>query len=213
MLVNVSARGGLVFFRPHYDKQPLYSASFHNVDNPYSSRTNVVGRPTLKEVIDGLFSEVQCWSTVVIPPEIQNTEKPNEIYRHNAYRPPQNPLPFFRREVFSDGEAINPQLRKNRAIWKYQLGLFNSWTYEVEFDGHSQGGAFFVSDEMISVNDSVHKLDGVYYVQSVRRSSTLGSGLRSKLVIRKPGLLNPELTALKLGGGAKKAAKQKEPKA
>lgn len=219
VLVNVSAKGELVFFRPKYDEQPLYFAAFHNVDNPYQSRTNVKGRPTLQESIDGLYSEVQCWSTVVIPPEIQNTENPNEVYRHNTYTPPENPLPFFRREVFSDGEAINKTLRRNRAIWKYQLGLFNSWTYTVTFDGHSQrdertgAGAFFVSDTMISVNDSVHKLEGVYYVQSVQRSSSLQGGLTSKLVIRKPGLLNPQLTALDLGGGAKKAARRKKPKA
>lgn len=211
VLVNMSADGHLVFFRPHYDDQALYTAVYRKTGDPAASENNVRGRPTLREQIDGVFSEMQCWSTVAIPPEIQNTENPNEQYRHFTYVPSDNPLPFNRREVISDPEAINDQLRKNRAIWKQQLGLFYAWTYEVEFYGHSQDGAFFVSDTMISVDDQVNKVSGVYYVQSVRRSSTLGGGVVTRLTIRKPGLLNPELTTLTIGGGAKKAAKKKKP--
>jgi hypothetical protein len=47
-------------------------------------------------------------------------------------------------------------------------------------------------------------------VQRVRRSVTLREGTRTKLLIRKPGLLNPELDALRLGGGAKRALPAKK---
>lgn len=208
VLINVGADGRLIFFRPHYDEQPLYTAEYHGTNDSASSKNNVEGSPSLQRGIDGLFSEVQCWSTVTIPPEVANSDNPNEAFRHDGYIAGTNPLPFNRLCVFSDGEAINQTLRKNRAIWKQRMGLFNSWTYKVEFTGLSQAGAFFVSDTMISVHDTVNGVPkGVYYVQSVNRSVT-SSGIKSSLVIKKPGFLNPALNALRLGGGAKKAAKE-----
>ena len=213
VLVNVSAKGELVFFQPHYDDQALYRAEYHKSTDPDAEHNNLVGTPTLRETIDGLYSEVQCWSTAVLPLKAtgqQDAENPNEAFRHTTFTPSTNPLPFSRRHVFSDSEAITDTLRTNRATWKQQMGQFQSWTYEVEIEGHSQGGAFFVSDTMITVIDTVNDIRGVYYVQSVRRSQTLSGGTRSKLTIRKPGLLNPQLAALpdkKIGGGAKRAAK------
>jgi hypothetical protein len=211
VLINTGAKGELIFFRPDYAADPLYASRYFASSNSRSSQNNVVGRPSLRETIDGVYSEVQCWSTAVGTGENLNTDNPNDQYRHSTYRPTTNPLPFERRHVFSDGEAINEQLRMNRAIWKYQLGQFESWQYEVEFPTHSQNGAFFVSDTMISCEDTVNGVAaGAYYVQSVRRSLTLGGGMRTKLTIRKPGLLNPELDSLNIGAGAKPAAKTKK---
>lgn len=217
LLVNIGARGELVFFRPDYTQQALYRVEYHSTTDPRRNTNNLVGRPTVHETIDGLYSEVQCWSTVVIPPSITNTEDPNAAYRHTTYTPTTNPLPFHRRFIFSDGEAITDTLRKNRAIWKQQLDAFNCWSYDVEFDRHHQvddqrgGAAFFVSNTMISCDDSVNGVaPGSYYVQRVRRSVTLRGGTSARLTIRKPGMLNPDLDALRLGGGAKRAAKQKK---
>lgn len=194
-LVNVSADGGLVIFQPSYDGPILYSAHYHGSREDQRTRNNMIGRPQLRKSIDGMYSEVQCWSTVVIPSEVVNAENPNEMYRHSKVTASPNPLQFFRREVISDGEAINETLRKNRATFKMQLDAFNSWEYTAEFQGHSQGGAFFVSNTMISIDDTVHKVSGAYYVQAVRRSCTLAEGVRSRLTIRKP-ILNPQLQAL-----------------
>jgi prophage tail gpP-like protein len=211
LLINVGARGELLFFRPNYENQALYAVEFFPSTDANRVNNNVVGTPTLTQDIDGVVSKTDCWSTVVIPPKIQNSENPNEQFRHDFFVPDANPLPFNRLLTFSDQEAISPQLRKNRAKWKWQMGMFQSWTYEIEVQGHSytfdksEGGAFYVSNTMISVNDQVNKVQGTYYVQSARRSCMLRDGLRTKLTIRRPGLLNPELE--KLGGGAKKAAK------
>lgn len=216
LLVNVGARGELVFFRPDYTQQALYSVEYHSTKDSRRNTNNLVGRPTVHETIDGLYSEVQCWSTVVIADAITNTEDPNAAYRHTTYTAPTNPLPFHRRNIFSDPEAINPTLRSNRAKWKLQLDQFNSWSYDVEFDRHHQqdahwgDAAFFVSNTMISCDDTINGVpSGSYYVQRVRRSVTLREGTRAKLLIRKPGLLNPDLDALRLGGGAARAAKAK----
>jgi prophage tail gpP-like protein len=218
VLVNVGARGELIFFRPDYNQQALYRVEYHSTTDPRRNTNNLIGRTALRESIDGLYSEVQCWSTIVISPKVGDTEDPNAAYRHTTYKPSTNPLPFHRRHIFSDGEAINDTLRKNRAIWKHQREAFGSWSYEVEFDRHHQvdshwgDAAFFVANTMISCDDTVNGVpSGSYYVQRVRRSVTLREGTRTKLLIRKPGLLNPELDALRLGGGAKRAAKTKSP--
>jgi prophage tail gpP-like protein len=213
VLVNVAADGALVFFRPDFSQQALFSALYSGSKDPTRIDNNVLGRPELRESIDGLFSEVQVWSTVVIDPGqngLNQTENPNAAFRHTTYpggyqkakkvNPNYtNPLPFFRREVISDPEAINDDLRWNRAQWKIQTGLNNSWEYTVQFDRHSQEGAFFCSDTMINVDDRVNKVKGIYYVQSVRRSQTLGEGTKATLVIRKP-VLDPNKTALNFGG-------------
>jgi len=207
VLVNVSARGELVLFRPRYDTDPLYALQYHGSRDDQRRRNNIVGRPSVRKSIDGVYSEVECWSTVVIPPEVANTENPNEMFRHSTVTASPNPLPFFRRQVVSDGEAINEKLRTNRATWNLQMGLFNSTQYEAEFPAHSQGGAFFTSDTMIAMNDTIHGWTGAHYVQRVQRSLTLAGGQRTRLLLRKPGLLNPQLTRLDLGGGARKAAR------
>lgn len=217
LLVNVGARGELIFFRPDYNQQAIYRVDYHGTKETRRNTNNLVGRPTLHESIDERYSEVQCWSTVVIDPAIQNTEDPNASYRHTTYTVDENPLPFRRRHIFSDSEAITPTLRKNRAIWKQQLGMFKSWGYNVAIAAHHQvdtrsygasDGAFFVSNTMISVDDTVNGVPaGSYYVQKVRRSVTLREGTLTKLTIRKPGLLNPDLDAFRVGGGAKRAAK------
>lgn len=205
LLINVSARGGLVLFRPDYTTESPYDGVyFHAVQDARHTRNNVVGRPSLSKSIEGMYSEVQCWSTVVKPLAVQDTAisvDPNAAYTHYFFKPDSNPLPFYRRAVFMDGEAINADMRKMRAIYKYQLDGFNSWRYEVDLQGHSQRNAFIVSDTMMTVNDGVHQVRGTYYVQSVRRSCTLGEGARVHLTLRKP-IIDPTLQR-QVGGGGK----------
>jgi hypothetical protein len=202
VLINVGAHGELLLFRPRYDTDPVAEFHYHGISDDRRKLNNVVGRPSLRQSIDGLYSEVQCWSTLVIPPVHQTTD-PNASFTHSVVTPKTNPLPFTRRHVFSDGEAINKQMREMRARWKLQMDAFNSWTYELEVPGHSQGGAFYVSDTMATVSDTVNGVEGTFYVASVRRSQTIGQGTRTHLSLRLPGLLDPTLQA-QVGGGAKK---------
>lgn len=210
LLINVGARGELLLFRPNYTGSGIYSFEYHPVSSPQSALNNIKGRPEVSEDIDGIYTETQCWSTTVIPPQVQDSTNPNEMYRHSVYRPTLRPLPFERRHVFSDGEAINNTLRKNRAIWKYQMGQFQSWQYEIEVEGHAQGGGFFVSNVLASINDTVNKVHGAFYVQRVQRSHTVQGGAVSRLLIRKPGLLDPDLDSLKVGAGVKRAMKKRK---
>lgn len=210
VLLNVSARGGIVLFRPDYEASTPYAgAEYHPISDPRRSRSNVLGRPTLSMTIDGVYSEVQCWSTTVKPTRVQSDAiavNPNAVYRKHSYKLDPNPLPFERLCVAMDSEAITPEMRKNRAVWKAQMDEFNSWRYEVELRRHSQRGAFIVSDTMFPLVDTLHKVDGTFYVQQVRRSVSLDKGERVKLILRQP-IIDPTLQK-QLGGGAKKAAKR-----
>ncbi len=212
VLVNAAVDGALVFFRPDYEQQALYRVEYYGSDDSSRERNTVSGKPSFRQTIDGLYSTVECWSTVVLDlaaTGANDAENPNAAFRHTTYTPSTSPIGFTRREVLSDPEAINDKLRRNRAIWKWQMGLFQSWQYDVDFDRHTQDGAFFVSDTMVTCADFVNKVQGVNYVQSVRKSQTLREGSKTTMVIRRPGLLNPELQELKIGGGAKGAAKVK----
>jgi prophage tail gpP-like protein len=206
-LLNVGAMGELILFQPDYLQPASYSVDFHKQTESQRESNNIIGRPTLRQSIEGVYSQTQCWSTVVNPLITQRAEagfNPNAAYQHKIYTPPSNPLPFNRLHVVSDPEAINATMMRLRAVWAYQMGQFQSWEYTVEFNAHSQNGLLFTSDTMISINDTVNQVSGTYYVQSVRRSLTMREGLRTRLTIRKP-LLDPSLQA-QVGGGAVKAA-------
>ncbi len=207
LLMNVSAKGELVFFRPDYSKQALYRMEYHPTTEKHGAdvASAPVGRPSLRESIDGYYSIVECWSTKVEDPRVQPTDNPNAMFTHDTITLSPNPLPFKRRFSYSDSEAISSELRKTRAKWKAQIDAFNSWEYTCEFPRHSQNGAFFVSDELISIDDTVNKIpSGNYYVQRVQRSLTVRDGARTRMTIRKAGLLNPALTVFP--GGTKNSS-------
>jgi hypothetical protein len=208
-LLNVGVDADLIIFRPAYDTDSPYEMlHFYPESDPARRLNNVIGQPTLIESIDGLYSETQCWSTVVKPTKVQEaaiSKNPNAQYVHESYKPDGNPLPFYRLQCASDGEAITAEMRKMRATWKYQMDEFQAWQYEVDVPGHSSKGAFYASDTMIPVDDAFHQVGGSYYVQSVRKDFTVRGGATTHLTLRLPGKLDPALQR-QLGGGAKRAA-------
>ncbi len=205
-LLNVGARGDIILFRPDYSQDsPYETVVYHKSGEARRDRNNVVGTPTLSQDIEGYTSTSECWSTVVNPSlndQASKTQNPNAQFTRYLYTPPENVLPFNRRGIVNDPEAINPTMRKNRAVFAYQMGLFNSWEYNCEVKRHSSGGAFIVSDTMQGVLDTVHQIDSQLFLQRVQRSVTQ-RGVRSKLTLRLPGLLDPALER-SVGGGARK---------
>ena len=213
VLVNVGAFGQLVLFRPNYSLATLYEGiEYHSSKNPLAN--NVIGRPTLKEVIDGVYNEVQCWTTILLSPKLGNKEDQNAGTYRETYRLDSNPLPFERRLTFSDTEAINRKMAKNRAIWKQQMERFNSWSYECELPTHSQVrdgvGSFLTSDQIIEVDDTVNGVQFGCYIQTVRRSRTIRDGTKSRLTLRRAQLLDPTLQQT-VGGGAAKGKPKTSP--
>jgi prophage tail gpP-like protein len=205
-LINVGKRGDLIIFRPRYNQPPSYGEGIIYRGVADGQCNNVIGSPRLRQTIDGLYSKVDCWSTILAASAAAQatTDNPNYQYLHDSYTPEENPLPFFRLATFMDQEAVSSRLRLMRAKWKQMMDHFNSWEYTVEVPGHSRAGDFFASDTMIQVVDTLAGLDGLYYVQRVSRSLRGGGqGARTRLTLRLPWLLDPALQ--KLSGGAQRA--------
>jgi hypothetical protein len=213
LLINVGVQGDIILFQPDYKQQQPYDVvHFHKSTEGERFRNNVCGAPTLDVSGEGLYTQVECYSTVVAPnitQQAQQQQNPNAQFLSSSYSPSTNPCPFTRIEHFMDPEAIGDQMRKNRAIWKSQTDQFNSWSYTVQLEGHSSGGAFYSSDTMIGVSDTVHQVEGSFYIQKVRRWQTLEAGTRTQLTLRLPWLLNPSLQAQTGGAGVVRTAQSK----
>ncbi len=216
ILLNVGAKGELVFFQPNYDQAAAFTVHLHKSTEATNSKNNVLGRPRFRHSIDGLYSEVQCWSTVLNPTLVQTTQSsvnPNAQYLRSSFKPDTKP-PFTRLAVFSDAEAIGPDMRKNRAIYKSQMDLMMSWEYTAPLQGHvardaSGKALFFTSDMMIDVDDTIHQVQGALWSQAVRKTISK-DGTHTQVTLRLP-ILNPNLTAV-VGGGGKRTKRLPEAK-
>lgn len=216
-LLNIGAEGDLVIFQPDYASASPYGAlEYHGSTDGNRNRNNIEGHPTLTEDIEGVYSEAQCWSTVVVPTppeEAAIARNPNAQYKWTIYKPSVNPLPFDRRHVAVDSEAINGEMRKNRAVYAYQMGAFNSWVYECDVNRHtskapgSREATFWATDAVVSVRDSIHGVDEKVFIQGVRKSMTQRDGSKTHLTLRKANLLDPSLQAIPTGKSKKAAVK------
>lgn len=193
-LVNVSSDGWLQYFQPHYDQKPLYSF-WHAPAGSDAARKNNVIRPVLDESADSLYTQVECWSTVIDTTANDQTD-PNAGRYHGTYTN-TGTLPFPRRYTFTDTEQMGQSRVDARAKWQWQRGLFDSWTYSFEVVGHSQDGVPLVEDTMCELHDSVYGVDGLFYVSAVEYTRKLarpgldssGAGTRAKVTLKRPNLL------------------------
>lgn len=186
-LVNISSDGYLQFWAPKKKGQPLYKFDLHPTDDARHTSNNIE-RVTLSEAIDGLYTEVICVGTVVRPPEILDPRNPNEGHFRGTHRAPAT-LPFVRRFTFADGDQLTKEMADDRARWKAERGLFDSWQYVIQVKGHSQNGVFYEPDTFAEVDDTVNGVQGVLYVSAVRYARDFRSGQTTTLTLRKPGLL------------------------
>jgi prophage tail gpP-like protein len=63
--------------------------------------------------------------------------------------------------------------------------MFDSWRLEYLVTGHSQDGAFFTPDTMVSVRDTVLGIDQSLYLTATRKTRD-AKGTRTLLTLRKP---------------------------
>jgi len=187
-LINVSSDGYLQIWSPARSPRPLYSFELHR-GSLRGKRSNVL-RASVAENIDGVFTDVTCVGQVVQPPSLADATNPNEGSFRGRFRPEPAPLPFLRRFTFSDGEQLTKNQADTRARWRAERGLFDSWSYTVTVRGHSQNGVFYEPDTGAEVHDSVHGLDGVFYVSAVRYQGDVSAGTTTTLTLRKPNLLS-----------------------
>lgn len=189
LLVNIESDGFLVFFQPNYSKAPGYTIEYHASTYSRRSTNNIIdGSLSIDDPIDGEYTDVSCCSTTTNIQFQNTTEHPNATKTRGRYRDIDN-LPFYRQATFSDGDQMDQTALNNRAIWYFQRGKFDSWTYTCDVHGHSQGGIFWVPNTMVSINDTVHNVVGNYYLQAVTYVRSRSLGTRCKLTLKKPNLL------------------------
>lgn len=191
-LVNVSTDGWIQIFRPNYTQQPLYS--FYRSASESGRKRNNVMNPAVEESADGLYTHVECWSSVIDTTDNDPTN-PNAGRYHGEYDN-TGTLPFARRYTFTDTEQMGQSRVDQRAKWQFQRFLFDSWTYSFETVGHSQGGNPFVEDTMASLTDAVYGYEGLFYVAAVEPSRKLArpgfdpsAGTRTKITLKRANLL------------------------
>lgn len=193
-LINVSTDGWLQIFQPDYTQAATYQFFHYGADDARRAKNNVIG-PVVDESADGLYTKVECWSTVVDTLNVDHKSPNAGRYRGKYIN--AGTLPFPRFLTFTDTEQMGQDRVNKRAQWQWQRGVFDSYSISFETVGHSQNGVPFVEDTMATFTSTVYGIDGLFYVESVNPTRKLappgvsksGAGTRCKITLRKPGLL------------------------
>lgn len=189
MLVNVSSDGYLQLFAPSYTGPIAYKFYHYAADDKRRNQNNIK-QATLGQSIDSLYTKCVAISQRTIPlKQGVDPNDPNANSIRASYTPAAAPLPFYRLNAYADGDRTNTKQLAARAAWKFQRGLFDSWTYEITVRGHSQGGLFYEPDTMCEVHDTVCGVHGSFYVTAVRYMRSEDNGTETHLTIKKPKLL------------------------
>jgi len=189
LLVNVSCDGYLQFFRPDYSRAAGLHIELHEFGTAAAARNNVLD-VTITNDATQIPTQVTCVGEMVggaLAAEIDPTNQ-NATKRRGDFRYP-GILPYLQREVFSDGDVFDSTVAAKQAKWRWERSLFDSFTATYTVRGHHQNGAWWESDTMCSLSDSMHGIEGVFYVASVRCDSTEGQGDRTVVTLKLPGLL------------------------
>lgn len=207
-LVNVSSDGVLQVFKPNYKDSSSFALQFHRYGDPQRSQNNVIQPVSVKRTIDGLYTEVVCTATFVLPTTPVNTggatvSDPNEILTAMHLPTQQNPhadsyqahvrdksaLPFSRLLTFTDNDTLNEKMAEDRADQKMKMGKFNSWVGTYTIPDHVIGDVFITPDTMCNLNDTVNNEVGGRYVTSRRFTRSNRGGTQTVLELRLPNLL------------------------
>lgn len=186
-LVNVSGDGVLQIFSPTYTGENFYSFHYHKSAEKERSKNNLKS-VTVNDSIQGVYTDVSCYSVVLLPESAFQSNNPNEGHFKGQYLK-SDALPFHHVLSFSDAEQLSRTAATSRAEWKANRGIFDSWKYEVEVYGHQQNGSFYTPGVMCAIQDTVHGIKGSYYVQAVKMERSNSGGTKTTITIRKPNLL------------------------
>lgn len=196
-LVNVSHDGYLQVFQPNYNGPALYTLHYHASDEADRKRNNVLSA-RLSRSIDGLYSQVECLSTITRPPFTENLEDPNRGKKRQSYTPATDArvaslqssnLDFRRYWTFVDTEQLKDAQILARAKWFADRGEFDSYSLEYTVKGHSMDGYFFEPDTLCEVDDTVLGVRGTFYVCAVRYLRTMQAGTTSMLTLKRKNFL------------------------
>lgn len=196
--VNCSADGYVQIFNPddYKNDAPLYVFEHHNDNRNFRIKSASL-------ILDGedLYSEYDCYSSVIAPPERYAQDK---ITNPNAGKffgqaQPQNILGptgnrIFRRHTFSDAEMYQQNFAKVRAEWRRRQSLFKEVGIRLVIQGHSMPGPDgkwrpLVEGNIAELNSTRLRRYGRFMLEQVTRRQNATVGTESEVILRKLGLL------------------------
>lgn len=188
LLVGVSVDRHLTFFLPNYveDVDPLRVELSRS--RPLGASGNVLSAQ-LTEDISTVYTHVMVVGENPIYQIVgdggvrQFVPQFTKLYGRHV---DASNLPFRRRVTMSDGEIVVKPER--RAKWHMARGLFDAQTLEYKVRGHHQGGQWWESDLMVTVQDEVLGVSGGMYVVATRCVRDAGGDV-TYLTLKPPDLL------------------------
>lgn len=190
-LIGVTVDGYFTIYQPDYTTESVGTLHYHKPSES-TRKLNNVKKARVRKSIEGLYTDVTCVGTVVVPSVLPDRYNPHAGNFKGIYQNTKV-LPFRRFLSFSDGDVgvDGPGLKQAtaRAEWKAKRGIFDSWTAEYTYKGHVINGTYFAPDTMVGVDDTIHNVSGVYYLVSRRFVRSIQNGTTTMLALKKPNLL------------------------
>ena len=196
LLVNVSCDGYIQCWNPDYTQAPLYTLRYAPLGQASGpAQFTDIDRVEVQSDADPIFDDVTCvWE--VLQQDITapgNQAHPGQ-YRAN-YRD-DTVLPFRAPLTFADGDPLSSSQAKRRATWRSKQGQYEGWTYSCRVGGHQQGGIYWETDTVVSLDDTVNYDDvsggpirGNFYVAAMTQTQDNQKGDVTYLTIKRPNLL------------------------
>lgn len=196
--VSASADGYIQAFNPddYSKREPLYI--FNDTNDGRNIRIKHV-RVTYSG--EDLYTEYDCYGSVVQPPVILN---PNKIIDPNFGRffgqslnkgylgTKQDPL--TRRITFSDPEQYEKGFARVRAAWRQKQSLYNELSIGLTIQGHSMPGPDgkwrpIVEGNIAEFNSTRHRISDKFMIEQVIKRQNATVGTESEITLRRIGLL------------------------
>lgn len=189
LLIGVSIDGYVQAWEPDFERAPEFQIRMLDGDD-LNNVLSAQGQVDLSKV----FTHVECVGDKLTYEGPEDPNNPNAGKKRGAFINP-GAAPILNRNTFSDGEMYNRGLAAKAAEWAYKRAIYDHWYRTYEVADHWQYGPdgtarWWESDIMANVEDDEGGLSGNFYVSSVRCEGSRGSGDRTTVTIRLPGLLS-----------------------
>lgn len=200
---NVTAEGELVIFLPSYDRPPDYTFRCYPETDSRHTQNNVLAQGIRRmDDVTERWSDVTCVGEIPLPDLADPSVAQDDVNANKFYKVAGDvgtdvevagsglrTAPFAHHCVFADGEALTREMSAQRATWRQRMGLFNSHVLTFTVRGHHQGGIWFESDTMCSIDFPVVGIGPKdYYISGVRCDRD-ENGDRTQITAHLPHLL------------------------
>lgn len=195
--VSVSADGYIQVFNPDdtQNADPLYVFEDH-----LDFRNQRVKKSSL--VLDGedLYSEYDCYGSVIAPPQQFNQDR---VTNPNAGRffskatmdilGPEGAR-IFRRLTFADPEQYQKGFATRRAEWRKKQSLYKEFTVTLTVQGHSMPGPDgkwrpLVEGNIAELRSSRLRVNGRFLIEQVVKRQNATVGTECDVTLKRRGLL------------------------